>query len=228
MRYIKYYNRINPMFEPLSKTMTLSFPAWIWPWYKNLFRYDQLLVSISLISYGVILARWKNFYSKINAGEKLFLITMLTQLVCWFLVAPDPRFVYGPLFFGIFMIISRLHFLEAGLLFNSLRNSILILSVVVLGYTLQKIILNPDYRNWIQPKPLPSPPIKKIVVDGLELHIPEKILNNWNARCYDISLPCIYKLDPRVEARGKSIGQGFRISKNKSLKEVEGEYKITE
>jgi hypothetical protein len=228
MQYIKYYNRVNPMFEPLSKTMALGFPGWIWAWYKNLFRYDQWLLSISLVSYLIILSRWKNFFSKINAGEKLFFFTMICQLICWLLIAPDPRFVYGPLLFGIFMMISQFQFPAGRSWFILLRTSVLTLSIVVFGYTAQKIIVNPAYRNWIKPKPLPSPPVRNIVVNGLELHIPEKILDNWNSRCYDVALPCLYKLDPRVEARGNSIGQGFRISKSKSLNGVEGEYKITE
>jgi hypothetical protein len=228
MAYIKYFNRVNPMFEPLSKTMSLGFPEWIWAWYKNLFRFDQWLVSISLLCFAAIFARWKKFFGKAKAVDRVFLITMIIQLLCWFLVAPDPRFVYGPLLFGIFLLVSQFHFLWVKSGFQILRISTFLMSILVLGYTTQKIITNSNYRNWIEPKPLPKPPFRNIVVDGIEMHIPEKILDNWNPRCYDIALPCLYKPDPRLEARGKSLRQGFRISRSKSSDQVEGEYNITE
>ena len=228
MQYIKYYNRVNPMFEPLSKTMTMGFPAWIWPWYKNLFRFDLILVTISIISYAAIFIRWNKFFVKANASKKVFVLTMFAQLICWFGIAPDPRFAYGPLLFGIFVIVSQFKFSRHNAGFNMARTGILFLSILVLGYTVQKIIIDPSYRNWIKPRPLPVPPLRTIMVDGLEMHIPEKILNNWNPRCYDVSLPCLYKLDPRLEPRGKSLREGFRISKSRSSDKVEGEYKITE
>jgi len=181
-----------------------------------------------LLSYTVILFVGKKIFSKVTPGDKIFLLTMTAQLICWFLVAPDPRFVYGPLLIGIFFLISQIHFSWSASGFGFLRAFIILFSMLVLGYTFQKVTVNPDYRNWIIPKALPEPPVRNIVVDGIELHIPEKILDNWNPRCYDIALPCLYKVDPGLEARGKSLRDGFRISKSKSSTYSEGEYKITE
>jgi hypothetical protein len=101
-------------------------------------------------------------------------------------------------------------------------------SILVTGYTIQKIVTDNRYRNWVVPRELPVPSFRAVTVGEIEMHIPERILDNWNPRCYDIALPCLYKLDPRLEARGKSLRQGFRISKSKSPSQVEGEYKITE
>jgi hypothetical protein len=58
------------------------------------------------------------------------------------------------------------------------------------------------------------------------LHIPEKILNNWNPRCYDIALPCLYQVDPRLRARGKTVKEGFKLTGLDSGERWEGEYKI--
>ena len=61
------------------------------------------------------------------------------------------------------------------------------------------------------PHPLPVPAVWTVTVNHIELHIPARVLNNWNPRCFDVALPCLYKLDPRVEARGKGISDGFRL-----------------
>jgi hypothetical protein len=89
--------------------------------------------------------------------------------------------------------------------------------VLMLGfcgiYTLKKLTL-PSYRNWVFPASLPTPPVVTVTVGGIELHIPGKILNNWNARCYGTNLPCLYQVHPGLKARGKDISDGFYIDPN--------------
>ena len=63
------------------------------------------------------------------------------------------------------------------------------------------------------PAQFPQPPVKEIPVHGIIFHIPEKISNNWNARCYGTDLPCLYKIDHRLKTRGKNIRSGFRLEK---------------
>ena len=70
-----------------------------------------------------------------------------------------------------------------------------------------------NIRNWISPVQLPQPPVKEFVIDGITFRIPELINNNWNARCYGTDLPCLYKIDPRLKARGKNIHSGFHLEK---------------
>ena len=73
---------------------------------------------------------------------------------------------------------------------------------------------------------LPTPLTKTIVVDGILLRIPEKVLNNWNPRCFDLQLPCLYMLNPYLRARGSDIRNGFRVGPEDSVQKMEGEYKI--
>ncbi|HET7000486.1 MAG TPA: hypothetical protein VFI33_04230 [Puia sp.] len=85
-----------------------------------------------------------------------------------------------------------------------------------------------DYRNFLTPHKIPVPAVKKIVINNIEMHIPEKILGNWNPRCYDTELPCLYEPDPRLEARGKTIRDGFRIRNYDHYIFKGGEYKMDE
>ena len=84
---------------------------------------------------------------------------------------------------------------------------------IIFAVTLLKAVRNNNYQNFIQPSRLPQPPVRTIVIDNIEMKIPEKILNNWNARCYGTPLPCLYTIDPNLRARGTTIRQGFHLEK---------------
>jgi hypothetical protein len=215
VNFIKYFNRVNVHNQPLAVTMKLHFPDWVISWYRFLFVYDKVFITISLFSYLIILATWKKVKKYFNQDSTFFLIGMLLQLMLWFIIAPDPRFVYGPLLCGIFslslIVFSSYH---TQLYSKFMRIALAIMMIAVFLYAIKKIETDNNYNNnWISPRGLPVPPVKKIVIDGIELKIPEKVLNNWNPRCYDLALPCLYEVDPRLRARGKTISQGFRLEK---------------
>jgi hypothetical protein len=140
---------------------------------------------------------------------------MITWLICWFIVSPDPRFVYGVFLFGIFLLVYHLTpFIKDTGSLNFLLNALLILMIAGLSYHLvSKPLKQTVYRNWVSPLQLPQPPVKEIVIDKVTFHIPELINNNWNARCYGTQLPCLYIIDSRLKMRGKKISNGFRLEK---------------
>ncbi len=223
-RYIKYFNRVNPMFQPTSLTAKLNFPNWVISWYKYLFRFDKLLLTLSFLGYLGLFFQAKKIKNRLFI---IFLCTMVCQLISWFFIAPDPRFVYGSLLFGIFASVVWLPY-KFESLFGIMKYSVVLTSILVLFYGVSKAIRINEYRNPLTPYPLPVPAVQTIVVDNIQLHIPEKILNNWNPRCYDTELPCFYKPDPRLEARGKNIADGFRLKTAGNDVFTGGEYKITE
>ena len=221
-RYIKLFNRVNPMFQPLSVTETLDFPKWVASWYSHLFRYDRLIVTISFFGYLVLLIRTKRISGR---PFMIFLAVMVCQLISWFFAAPDPRFVYGSLLFGIFAAICGLPFPSRSLS-GVMKYSLILGSTFILLYAILKVNRENEYRNFLIPSPIPVPAVQTIVVDHIQMRIPERILNNWNPRCYDIELPCLYKPDPRLQARGQKIADGFRLKNTDMI--INGEYKITE
>jgi len=139
---------------------------------------------------------------------------LAAQFLSWFFIAPDPRFVYGCLLCGALLLPVIL--LRNRNIVISGRLSIFIFVVLIAGvmvYAVMKTGRNKSYQNFAVPVSLPQPPVKEVVVDGIIMYIPERILSNWNPRCYGTELPCLYILDPNLRARGKSITDGFRLVK---------------
>jgi hypothetical protein len=222
--YIKYFNRVNPMFQSMSVTQRLHFPEWIPRWYNYLFRFDKLIFTFSFLGYAFLLFSVKKMKNRLL---RVFFFVMIFHLICWFFIGPDPRFVYGPLLFGIFTAITCLPVMNISFS-DILKYAFIITSFFALIYGVSRVFRDEDYRNFLTPRSLPVPAIRTITVGHVQMYIPEKILNNWNPRCYDIVLPCLYKQDPRLEARGEKIPDGFRLKSQSGYIFTGGEYKITE
>jgi hypothetical protein len=222
--YIKYFNRINPMFQSMSVTQNLDFPNWIPAWYNYLFRFDKLIFTLSFLGYAFLLFSLKKMKDRLF---RIFLFTMISQLIAWFFIGPDPRFAYGPFLFGIFAAINCSANLKESWAVIT-KYSVILTSFLVLIYGVSKVVRDKEYRNFLTPRRLPVPVVRTIMVGHVQMYIPEKILNNWNPRCYDIELPCLYKQDPRLEARGERIVDGFRLKHQGGNIFTGGEYKISE
>jgi hypothetical protein len=223
-RYIKYFNRVNPMFQPLSVTEKLGFPNWIVSWYTYLFRFDKLIIALAFLGYLILLIRVKKIKDHLL---RIFLFVMVCQLISWFFLAPDPRFVYGSLLFGIFAAMTGLPPVK-GSWSGMMKYTLILTSFFVLAYAVLKVVRDNDYRNFLAPHRIPVPAVKTIMVDHIQMHIPERVLNNWNPRCYDLELPCLYRPDPRLEARGRNISNGFRLKYSDKDIFTGSEYKISE
>jgi hypothetical protein len=213
VEYIKYFNRVNTMFLSIETTKQIPFPNWIGTWFKYLFAYDKPLLITGLLGFGGLLFSFR----RINTSSRavmLFCVVLLIQLGFWFLIAPDPRFVYGPLLVGSFLLAALL-FRWKSVILSQTAFTIFLLAITLslFGYSLSKISKDPNHRHFIVPKPLPQPPVQQIIIDSISLNVPDKVLNNWNPRCYATELPCLYKVDPRLRLRGKRIQEGFRLEK---------------
>ncbi|HEX6333630.1 MAG TPA: hypothetical protein VFZ78_05335 [Flavisolibacter sp.] len=212
LTYIKYYNRVNYMFQDMEVTREIPFPQWTFYWFRYLFTYDKLVLVPGIL--GIIVSLFRLRHLKTFSSVLPFFVTvLLAQLLTWFVVAPDPRFVYGPLLCGAFLLPMVIPY--AGALQKLWRTPIvfMLLSLALLGYAGVKFIKTPPVQNFMLPVKLPQPPLDTLRIDGLRLHIPHRILDNWNPRCYATPLPCLYKVDARLRARGDAISDGFRIQK---------------
>jgi hypothetical protein len=165
---------------------------------------------------GILFTGVKLFTQKIKHKRSILLnIVMIAWLVCWFVISPDPRFIYGILLFGIFLLAYHsVSVIKNSGIVKGLSNALIIFLIAGSGfYFVSKPFKQTEYRNWFLPAKLPQPPVQEIVIDGITFRIPELINNNWNARCYGTDLPCVYKIDPRLKPRGKNIRSGFRLEK---------------
>jgi hypothetical protein len=122
--------------------------------------------------------------------------------------------VYGELLCGVALLVT-FFFGNLSITMSFIR-SILVLLILFAGiliYALSKPLRSEDYRHFLLPYRIPQPLTREVVVDNISLKIPEKILNNWNPRCYATELPCLYIVNPKLRARGKDIKNGFRLEK---------------
>ena len=214
VNYIRYFNRVNIQSQPIAVTSQLAFPNWTVSWYHFLFVYDKILTTLSICCYFLVFIFWKKLRQSVNPYTLFFLLVFFLQLISWFFIAPDPRFVYGPLLGGIFTI-AFLGGSAAPVPYPAVARFtgalLVVVSLLTLFYTGSKMIRDKNYRNWLVPRAVPVPSVRQIRLGGVQLNIPEKILDNWNPRCYDSPLPCLYQLDPRLRLRGNSIRAGFKI-----------------
>lgn len=212
LEYIKYYNRVSTTYLEIEQTKALG-ANWVPTWFRYLFLFDKILVLAGLA--GILFSGVKLFIKQKNYNRSIITALMTVWLICWFIVSPDPRFVYGIFLFGIFLLTYHLiSFIKDPGPIKFLLNAFIILMIAGSGYYMvSKPLKQTEYRNWISSLQLPQPPVKEIVIDGITFRIPGLINNNWNARCYGTELPCLYKIDPRLKARGKNIRSGFHLEK---------------
>ena len=211
LEYIKYYNRVSTTYLEIEQTKALG-KHWLLPWFRYLFSYDKVLMIAGIT--GLACGAAKRL---VNTNKLIIMLRAisLVWIICWFFISPDPRFIYGILLFGVLLLLYLLaSIVKEGRLIRSFTTILLV--IILAGttyYAISKIRKQEEYRNWLTPARLPQPPSKEHVIDGITFRIPEPIHNNWNARCYATELPCLYKIDSRLKARGKDIRSGFRLEK---------------
>ena len=212
LEFIKYYNRVSTTYFDIEQTKALG-SEWAPAWFQHLFPFDKILVLAGFT--GILFTGIKLFIQKNNYSKSIITGLMILWLISWFIIAPDPRFVYGILLFGTFLLVYHLiSFIKDPRSIRFSSNALIILMIAGLSYYLvSKPLRQKEYRNWISPLQLPQPPVKEFVIDGIIFRIPASINNNWNARCYGTELPCLYEIDPRLKMRGKKISNGFHLEK---------------
>lgn len=194
------------------ETSRLPFPGWVPAWYGDQPFYNEILLAVMPVCWLIVLARWKRNSGRFPLHYRLLMAFMIVQICSWLYVAPDPRFVYGVLLSSLFagMLSLPLTLTRQGCK-RIMRTGLFVMSGFLFIYTTRKVFADPDYRNGLLPHALPVPVSRDITVDHLVLHIPDKVLDNWNPRCYDLPLPCLYIKNPYLRARGKNIRDGFRL-----------------
>src|SRR5690606_30520797 len=103
-RFVQHYNQLHE--TPIAETEQLGFLEWIPGWFAQLYTWDKWIVYPALAGLLILAGSWirmfpqkvrgrnQTFYQNANAVQ-LLVVTMLLTLALWFLVAPDPRFIYG-------------------------------------------------------------------------------------------------------------------------------------
>jgi hypothetical protein len=215
VKFIRYYNRVHPRFKPLEETARLSFPGWVSNWYYSLAIIDKLFFSFSMSCFIASLFGYKRLRAQLNGGAVFFILALIAQLILWFFVAPHMRFVYGPLLCGIVLFFLSLSpFVMKPIVKGTGYVGAVILFAGCLVYCGRKMTSSTAYQNFLLPHPLSVTPVQPMILDGIQLNIPEKSKNNWNTPCNDTDPPCLYNVHPGLRARGQNITDGFYIDPN--------------
>jgi len=209
--FIKYFNRVPSL--PAEETRKLSGISWLPLWFLDLQPYDKLIIvtGVSGFCFSPLLIRKTAGISKPAA---LFVLVMIAQLTSWLFTAPDTRFAYGPLLAGSYLLTTVFDKQTQYFLIKPVKMTVyLLMTTAVLLYSTIKVIRHRDYRNVAIPVLLPSPPVHITRLNDIEFRTPEKILGNWNARCFGTDLPCLYIIQPGLQPRSNQIRDGFKIKK---------------
>ncbi|WP_152267438.1 LIC_10190 family membrane protein [Agriterribacter humi] len=216
LRFIKYYNRVSTGILDIETTASLNGMNWIPLWFKYMTVYDQLIFLpgiAGIIIYGISI--WRNGKKEFS-HYRILTMSLILFLTSWFCIAPDPRFIYGFLIAGIFFLFNSINrLLNAHIINKMIYTVTIILMLCIAPYIVYKHVENYSFKNCVIPASLPQPAVKEKQIGEIIVRIPEKINGNWNPRCYGTPLPCLYSIYPGLEARGKTIREGFRINKLK-------------
>lgn len=179
-------------------------------WFLHLVKADQILILASLISLPVSFLALKKVYGQKVSDVLILYFTCIVPLPVWLVASPDLRFVFGLLIFIVFFPITVLlikyikQWVYAGLM------GALVLGIGV--YIYKKRSSNFDAMNLLYVKAIDVPPYSTIHINNQVYFIPEIINNNWNSRCLNCPIPCIYQRNPYLQLSGKELKSGFKMS----------------
>jgi hypothetical protein len=184
---------------------------WLRPWLATTFSDPLVLKSLLLGAAGLILAlisapwRWR-------MGSFLqcccLIAPIILSLVFWFLTAPDPRFA-GATIWTLAADIAFLPFaclVSAGLLLRVLV-TVLIAGFVGIELGAGAIRLRKEHEQFPNFVGKTSELVPKLTYSGLTVWVPSKgdQTGPWK-------IPATPNFDPRLESRGKTFRDGFRIN----------------
>jgi hypothetical protein len=200
----KFYNhRLSFAFS--HHTTTLD---WIPYWWNGILLKHKVVLFLALSSLTLFFVKPSTVadYSRL----KHLVTVMLLMIAGWFFTAPDPgRFGYGVLLTTAFLFLS---IFTSALFHRRLYQGVLIITTITMCYyVFQKSRGVHFSQYWATPVSNESPGYSNIKSAEIDLHLPDKVNDNSDYRCYFTPLPCITQDNPYLEARGKTINKGFRM-----------------
>ncbi len=201
-------------FEDIPEILTLAFGDWIKVWWPAQSMKWKIFMLLSLLHIPLIFFSW---FRKEHAFTIAF-SALTINLLFWFDQAPQPRFAYGFLFFGVALIIGYLCKFMRPL--QKLNKTIFVTVLIMfpslflireeLTYTDLdlSVLFLPRYETEIK--------TREFSASNFTMRIPSEAPPANVYWCYNSPLPCTPLPKQDIEMRGVSFKQGFRIRKSAS------------
>jgi len=209
-----------------SISRELGFVSQLMSWASYLFHYEKLVVGLGGL--GLLVAGFQQYVVKKETDKKRLNFTNVlamyisVQILLWFYVSPEPRFIAGIFFIGQTMLLRSIFqkLINNEKITGTLHRSISILFCVFLAILiLMKLTKEKeDYMNIYWPKLIPKPETRNFIWERTMVRIPEKINDNWNNRCYLTPLPCVYDSLPGIKMKSSNLADGFYTEQYKRRK----------
>jgi hypothetical protein len=215
--YFTRYNALYPRFVYMDEAHIQSilpkswFPIWFTDlWWINKVLFAFLCMALLIIPVVITFAKKKKIL--LTESKNIFLIWLCAWIgiIFWFVNAPDFRFGYGFIFTIVLLSIG---------LFLQLLAPIFTKYVFIGFYAICSIFLihsiRLEYSEYptmsqfaILPEEYPHIATRKEQIGNLMLYVP---LSDF--LCNTEPLPCTPFPNPKLERRGNTIEEGFRIGK---------------
>lgn len=179
-------------------------------WFLHLVKADQIFIMVSLISLPLSFLTLKKIYNQQFNNILILLLACIIPLFIWLVTSPDLRFAFGLLIFIAFFPLTALFTPYIKQWTYTAFTAIFIFGI---GYYIYKKGDNSfNFKNLVAVKPVDIPPYTPISIHNQVYYIPRNINNNWNSRCIDCPIPCIYHSNPYLQLLGKKIINGFKMN----------------
>jgi hypothetical protein len=181
---------------------------WIPYWWQGILLKHKVILVLALASVTFFFTKLPTVadYSRLRH----LIIVLMLMIAGWFFTAPDPgRFGYGILLTTAFLFLSVL----ASRVFhpNIYRGILIITTITMCYYAFNKSRGLHFSEYWKTPVSNQTPAYSIMKSGTIDLHLPNKLDDNSDYRCYFTPLPCITQDNPYLEPRGKTINKGFRM-----------------
>ena len=179
-------------------------------WFLHLVKADQILIILSLISLPVSFFSLKKVYAESFRKILVLYIACIVSLSIWIISSPDLRFAFGLLIFIVLFPLTAIFINYIKQWFFTVCIGIFLVVCGVYVYKKEKKSF--QLKNLLHVRNVDTPPYTPIIIRNQAYNIPEIINNNWNSRCLDCPLPCIYYINPYLQLLGNDITDGFKMA----------------
>jgi hypothetical protein len=205
--YITLSNRFLSQDFTNSYAFRKEHAFWLPFWFRGL----SWLHRVTILLIGSSLLLWK--YPGLPAEKRPlrhYMLLLLAMTAGWFFTAPAPRLGYGILLAAALLPVS-IWFgpkIKSSWYIISLWGAVAALCFY-LPFKFPVMVRQPSV--WLRPHVADMPSYTIVKTGNIALHLPDKLYQNKDHRCYNIALPCICGLNPWLQPRGGLLSDGFRM-----------------